>query len=124
LISRSGTVGVVALVPKEVNGFAFGSFMIKFRLAEKAQLQREYLSYYLNSSLLVKIIGRNKIGAIQGNITIPTIKSLPIILPPLEKQKEIAEHITSIREQAQKLKDETKEVLKRANQEIEKILLN
>ena len=124
LISRSGTVGVVSLVPKEVNGFAFGSFMIKFRLSEKAQLLREYLSYYLNSSLLVKIIGRNKIGAIQGNITIPTIKSLPIILPPLEKQKEIAEYITSIREQAQKLKDETKLVLKLANQEIEKILLN
>ena len=32
LISRSGTLGVVALVTKDINGFAYGSFMIKFRL--------------------------------------------------------------------------------------------
>lgn len=123
LISRSGTIGVVAIVPKKIDGFAFGSFMIKFRLSETAPLHREYLSYYLNCSLLIKIIERNKIGAIQGNITIPTIKSLPIVLPPLDKQKEIADHITGIRKQARQLKEKTKETLSKASQEIEKILL-
>ena len=34
LISRSGTIGVVARVPKEADKFAFGSFMIRFRLKE------------------------------------------------------------------------------------------
>ena len=124
LITRSGTIGIVAIVPKDINGFAFGSFMIKFRLSETVNLNREYLSYYLNCTLLIKIIERNKIGAIQGNITIPTIKSLPIVLPPLNKQKEIAEHILGIREQAQKLKNQTAEALKEASKEIEKILLN
>ncbi|GEM_PF-5613621 len=36
---------------------------------------------------------------------------------------EIAEHITDIRKQAQQLKDKTKEELKKASEEIEKILL-
>ncbi len=124
LISRSGTIGVVAIVPTEIDGFAFGSFMIKFRLKEKTVLHKEYLSYYLNSKLLIKIIERNKIGAIQGNITIPTIKSLPIPIPPLEKQKEIANHITAIRTKAVQLKEKTKEALEKANKEIEKILLD
>jgi restriction endonuclease S subunit len=47
-----------------------------------------------------------------------------IPLPKIEKQKEIAEHISEIREQAQKLKDKTEEALKEASKEIEQILLN
>lgn len=69
------------------------------------------------------LIERNKIGAVQGNITIPSIKSLSVILPPLDKQKEIAGHITSIRRQAQLLKDQTKTALENASKEIENILL-
>jgi len=42
---------------------------------------------------------------------------------PFEKQKEIAKHITAIRQQAQKLKDKTKEALAKASEEIEGILL-
>lgn len=124
LISRSGTIGLVAIVPKEINGFAFGSFMIKFNLKTTSQVNREYLSYYLNCWLLAKLIERNKIGAIQGNITIPIIKSLSVVLPPLAKQKEIAEHISAIRKQAQQLKDKTKEALEKAGKEIESILLS
>ena len=123
LISRSGTIGVVSIVRKEIDGFAFGSFMIKFNLKNDTSLNKEYLSYYLNCRLLIELIERDKIGAIQGNITIPIIKSLLIPIPPLDKQKEIADHITSIRQQAQQLKDKTKEALAQANQQIEKILL-
>jgi restriction endonuclease S subunit len=124
LISRSGTIGVVAIVNKDIDGFAFGSFMIKFNLKNENVLNREFLSYYLNCKLLIDLLQRDKIGAIQGNITIPIIKSLLVPIPPLEKQKEIADHITGIRQQAQQLKDQTKELLKKASEEIEEILLN
>lgn len=124
LISRSGSIGIVAIVPKSIEGFAFGSFMIKFTLAENSGIIREFLSYYLNSSLMIKLVERNKIGAIQGNITIPTIRNFPLVLPKPEEQRIIANHITSIRQQAQKLKDKTSEALKQASEEIEKILLS
>jgi restriction endonuclease S subunit len=123
LISRSGTIGVVSIVAKEIDGFAFGSFMIKFNLKSDTALNREFLSYYLNCKLLIDLIERDKIGAIQGNITIPIIKSLLVPVPPLDKQKEIANHITDIRNKAQQLKDKTKELLKKASEEIEEILL-
>jgi len=58
------------------------------------------------------------------NLILNEYLNLPIPLPPLSKQKEIAEYITAIRLQAQKLKDKTKEVLDRAGREIENILLN
>lgn len=123
LISRSGTIGVVSIVSKEIDGFAFGSFMIKFNLKSDKVFNREFLSYYLNCKLLIDLIERDKIGAIQGNITIPIIKSLLVSVPPLDKQKEIADHISAIRQQAQGLKDKTKEALAQASKEIENILI-
>jgi len=68
LISRSGTVGLVSVVPKDAGGFAFGSFMIKFCLDEK--INKYYVSVWLNTKLQNLLIERDKIGAIQGNITI------------------------------------------------------
>ena len=52
------------------------------------------------------------------------VRHIFIPVPPLDKQKEIANHITDIRQQAQQLKDKTKEALQKASEEIEKILLN
>ncbi len=57
------------------------------------------------------------------NLNIDLVKKVSIPVPPLDKQKEIADHITGIRQQAQQLKDKTKEALKKASEEIEKILL-
>ena len=58
------------------------------------------------------------------NLILGEYLNLPIPVPPLEKQKEIAKHITDIRKQAQQLKDKTKELLKKASEEIEELLLN
>ncbi len=123
LISRSGTLGVVALATKEINGFAYGSFMIKFCLKQDAPVNKKFISYFLNSETMQKIVGKNKIGAIQGNITIPTIKNLQIPLPPLEKQTEIADHIRAIRAKAKQLQHEAKAELEQAKKTIEKMIL-
>ncbi len=123
LISRSGTIGVVARVGKEFNGFAYGSFMIKFCLKDDALIEKDYLSFFLNCGLMQKIIIRNKIGAIQGNITIPTIKNFEIPLPPLSIQNEIAEHIRGIRATAKALENEAKEILEQAKAEVERMIL-
>jgi restriction endonuclease S subunit len=123
LISRSGTLGVVALATKEINGFAYGSFMIKFCLKQDAPVNKKFISYFLNSETMQKIVGKNKIGAIQGNITIPTIKNLQIPLPPLERQSEIADHISAIRAKAKQLQHEAKAELEQAKKTIEKMIL-
>lgn len=58
------------------------------------------------------------------NINIDLVKKVSIPIPPLDKQKEIAEHITGIRQQAGQLKDQATEILKKASEEIEEMLLN
>ena len=70
------------------------------------------------------MILRNSNGGAQPNISETDIMRISIPVPPLDKQKEIGEHITGIRQQAQKLKDNTQELLKKAGEEIEEIILS
>lgn len=121
LISRSGTVGVVSVVPKEAKGYAFGSFMIKFCLNEK--VNKNYVSAWLNTKIQKLFTEREKIGAIQGNITIETIEKFKIPLPPLAVQNKIAEEVKKRMKKAEQLQKEAKEELEKAKQEVEKIIL-
>jgi len=121
LISRSGTVGTVVVIPKEADGFAFGSFMIKFCLND--EINKEFVSIWLNNKLNKFLTEREKIGAIQGNITIGTIENFKIPIPPLLIQKKISEKIELYYFQAKKLKKEAKEVLENAKEEVEKMIL-
>ncbi len=109
LISRSGSVGIVVVVPKEADGFAFGSFMIRFVLNDK--INKQYIAAWLNSEASRKLIEREKIGAIQGNITIETIKNFDIPVPPLSIQKEVVERIQAAYEQKRKKEGEVKAIL-------------
>jgi len=121
LISRSGTVGIVSVVPKEADGFAFGSFMIKFCLNDK--VNKNYISAWLNTKLQKLLTEREKIGAIQGNITIGTIENLKIALPPLPNQNKIADEVKARMQKAEQLQKEAKEELEKAKAEVEKIIL-
>ena len=49
--------------------------------------------------------------------------NLKIAIPNIDKQKEIADHIKSKKEQAKQLKLEAKEVLEQAKLEVEKMIL-
>ncbi|MDD5071782.1 MAG: restriction endonuclease subunit S [Patescibacteria group bacterium] len=121
LISRSGTVGIVSVVPKEADGFAFGSFMIKFCLND--EINKEFISIWLNNKLNKLLTKREKIGAIQGNITIGTIENFDIPMPPLSIQNKIVEKINFYYFQAQKLKDEANNNLQKAKVKVERIIL-
>lgn len=122
LISRSGTVGIVSVVPKEADGFAFGSFMIKFCLND--EINKEFVSIWLNNKLNKLLTEREKIGAIQGNITIGTIENFDIPVPPLAIQNKIVEKINSYYFQAQKSKDEAHNNLQKAKDKVEQIILS
>lgn len=120
LITRSGTIGICSVVDKSQDNFAFGSFMIKFSLVN---IMPQYVSYVINSYIGKKYFERNKIGAIQGNITIPTIKSLRIPVPPIEVQSKIVHEIEKIRLDVKRLEQHAKDIVTCAKEQVEKKLL-
>ena len=122
LISRSGTVGIVSVIPKDAVGYAFGSFMIKFCLSD--EINKEYISIWLNSIISKLLTEREKIGAIQGNITIPTIENFKIPFPPLSIQNKIAVEVQRRMQKAERLQKEAKQLLEEAKEKVEKMILS
>ena len=85
-------------------------------------------SYFLKESL--NMLQRHKIFYSictnwnnQSGIGIDLLKTVKIPLPPLPKQKEIAEHIRSIRAQAKQLQAEAEQILQAAKHQVEKMIL-
>ena len=87
------------------------------------EIDSNFVMEFLKSSIGKSILDRVKRPVARANINLDEIGTIPIPVPPIEKQKEIAKHISEIRKQAQTLKDKTKEALKKASEEIEKILI-
>lgn len=121
VVITGATIGKIAFWNYEGEYF-LGGDIVKFQTNQIAD--NFFVFNYLRSSLMQTEIKRNITGATNGHLAPSEIGILPIPVPPLAKQKEIADHITNIRNQAQALKDQTKDLLKKASEEIEEILLN
>ncbi|MBP6431857.1 MAG: restriction endonuclease subunit S [Ferruginibacter sp.] len=88
------------------------------------EFNADYFHSILSSKLMFKLFKKATIGGVVENLNIELVKKISIPIPPLSKQKEIAEYITNIRQQAQQLKNQSTLLLKEASEQIEAILLN
>lgn len=125
--SENQPVGRVSILTKELTenySLGFSNFVHKIRVDDKIVLPN-FVFNYLKTVHNIKItdVMQSQTNGIR-NLIMNEYFNLPIPIPPLEKQKEIADHITAIRMQAQNLKDKTKEALAQASKEIENLLLN
>ena len=82
-----------------------------------------WLMNLLNTELYQSLIIRNAVGGAQPNISETNITKLYIPFPPIEKQNEIALHISEIRKQAKCLQVEAVKILENAKQKIEQMIL-
>ena len=88
----------------------------------KEKLLSNYLFPLLNTKCYKILINREKTGQ-TSHIYPKDIENIKIPLPPLEKQNEIATHISQIRNKANALKKEGKEILEQVKQEVEQMIL-
>lgn len=120
IVITGATIGKVAQW-NYVGEYYLGGDIVKFQTNSLAD--NSFVFHFLRSKPIQIEIKRNVTGATNGHLAPEDIKHLPIPVPPIDKQKEIVDHITHIRQQAQALKDKTKEALKKASEEIEEVLL-
>lgn len=131
LIEKSGgsenqPVGRISILTKELTenySLGFSNFVHKIRVDEK-KLIADFVFNYLKTIHNIKItdVMQSQTNGIR-NLILNEYFNLPIPIPTIDKQKEIADKITDIRKQALKLNDKTKEVLEKVNNEIENILI-
>lgn len=121
LLTRKGSFGIAALVDHN-DSFAISSEVFRIEL-DNSKVSGEYLVTLLNSQLCQSQFDREKIGAIMGSLTQAALSRIHIPLPPLAKQKSIAEFANSIRLQSKQLVAEAENELETAKRRIEAMLL-
>ncbi|RLD57218.1 MAG: restriction endonuclease [Bacteroidetes bacterium] len=131
LIEKSGgspdqPVGRISILTNEIlktHQIGYSNFIHKIRV-DNSKINSEYLFCFLKTVHNIKLTDamQSQTNGIR-NLIMSNYFNQIIPLPKIDKQKEIAEHISEIREKAQKLKDQTADALKEVSKEIENILL-
>ena len=122
LISRSGSLGLVNVFEPKLSNAILSSHIFKVELNTEI-INPLYLEVYLRSKIGQTEIFRNNNGGVIPEINQEALKSIHIAVPPIEKQNEIALHISEIRTEAKRLQIESIKILETAKQEIEQLIL-
>ena len=89
LYSREGTYfGNAAEVPSRIR-VCLGQRMVLIR-PDEAAIDFRFLRYWLNSPVMGAYINGFRDGSVAERLNLPTIRSLPVLIPPLPEQREIA----------------------------------
>jgi len=119
LITQMGTVGNAAVIPKEAEGFAFGSFILRIRLKDFSKTNPYYIAAIVNSLVgKLQIFREMRIATVRANTDIPTIKNLQIPILP----RPIQQKISSLIRESFKLRREAKELIEEAKREVEEMV--
>lgn len=122
LIARSGnTVGKTFLYKKELGKCIYAGYLIKFKLDTK-KIIPEYLLYYTKSNIYKQWIASNQRANAQPNINSNEFLNSLIIIPPIEEQNYIVNHLQKIKEKITSLKQQAEKNRISAQKEFEKEL--
>ncbi len=127
LIEKSGgspiqPVGRVALIENLNDRFTFSNFLQCFRV--RKECLPEYLFCFLKA-----LYGLNYMEYLQNqttgikNLIMEEYLSIPVPLPPIDKQRKLANEFKNRLENANKLKIEAKSEVEKAKQEVKKMIL-
>jgi len=116
--------GKSAIAKNLINGLGCGSteFFVLRPIDERLSIM------YLHVLLHLKCVRQTAMlyfggSAGQQRVPVSFLDNMSIPLPPLSKQKEIADHIENLRQQAKTLQAEGKEILENAKKEVERMII-
>lgn len=124
LLTRKGSYGISVVVDESVSQAIISSEIFRIRFSDLTKINPHYISAYLNSKAGQIYFDRIRTGTIMGHISQEVLQYTPVIVPPLEKQLEIVDCITTIRNQAKQLRKEAEAELEQAKQEVEAMILS
>lgn len=110
LFARTGSVGRTFLYKKSMGKSIYAGYLIKYIL-DTSKIYPEYLLAYCQTSKYWQWVKQQERPAVQSNINAEEYSSLTIPLPPLDKQKEIANIMKEANLLKEKLEKEADKLL-------------
>ncbi len=124
LIARTGhTLGKAALITKEYDGFAFGSFCIRFALNSDEYFP-DFIAQYINSIYGQAQIMMLKAGSGKNNINQDHIADIQIPIIDKNKQEQILENYKNSLKNLSVFEIDEQTLSEQLNEEIAKELFN
>jgi type I restriction enzyme, S subunit len=115
LYSREGTYfGIAAEVPPVIR-VCLGQRMVLLR-PDPSSVNTRFLRYWLNSPAMILHIHGHRDGSVAERVNLPTIRGLPVALPPLSEQRAIAHMLGALDDKVElnRRMNETLEAMARA----------
>ena len=121
----TGRIGSVSVVPDNFEGNInqhSARFHLKNQIAN-ITINPSYVAAFLNSELGKSLANREVTGGTRPALDYKALKSLKIILPPIEIQNEIVTEIKNCFTKVSELRREASAVVEQAKERVERILL-
>lgn len=96
LIARTGYPGTACIVPEKFS--AAQSFTTLITRPTNSKVDSLYLCYYINSEFGQAFFEQTQIGGAQKNVNAASLKKMPVPLPTLAEQQEIASALSGVDE--------------------------
>jgi len=117
VVSRVGTIGLSARLPKEVEGGTVSDNLIRLRF-DQEKIDSYYLALFLGSDIGTNMMVRCSRGSVQQRLNQETLKEIPLPLLPMAKQKELADLVI----QSHQARRKAKEFLEEAKKKVEYLI--
>ncbi|MYK17478.1 hypothetical protein F4055_04810, partial [Candidatus Poribacteria bacterium] len=121
----TGRIGSVAVVPDNFEG-NINQHSVRFRLKDQIKntvINPNYVAAFLNSELGKSLSIREVTGGTRPALDYKALKSLKVILPPIDIQNEIVVEIKNRLAKVTELKHEANKVVEAAKERVERMLL-
>ncbi|MBN1077892.1 restriction endonuclease subunit S [Clostridium botulinum] len=116
IVSCSGTVGKIALIPKGSKEGIINQALLKISLNEEIILKKYFIFLFNSEPFISKIIDNSRGSAIKNIAGTKILKEVAVPIPPLKEQQRIIERIESLFEKL----DNAKELIEEARVGFEK----
>jgi len=124
LFSKDGTIGLCTIVEEEKDCIVSGGILRLKVKKVKEGINHYYIKSVLSNRFFKILFEHESIGAVIKHLRPEKFLSLKIPLPLLDIQNKIAEEVKRRMQKAEQLRKEAKEILEKAKQEVENIILN
>jgi len=116
VVTRVGTIGISARLPKEVEGGTISDNLIRLRFPEET-LNSYYVSLFFNT-IGSQLMIRESRGSVQARLNQETLKE--IVLPIVTKSTQ--QIVADLVRQSHKARKKSKELLEKAKREVEEFI--
>jgi hypothetical protein len=122
LISRSGSLGLVSVVTKDMLNYILSSHIFKI-IIDATKLNPFYLQAFFRSRIGQFQFFHKNNGGIIPEINQEALKSIKVVVPPLDIQQKISDEVKERMSKAEKLKVEANNVIEQSKKKVEAIIL-